>query len=183
MGPSLPPSGGGSGSGGGKAKGKGEHGGGTSPPLTQGGGTEGGGGDDTDERPAPPSSKDQAADPNAAKAANAWLADLVRGNVTKLAARSTLPFYSGSTIVARTKEERADILEAMSSEVKSGGKPKATKAKVYTAAGLRQVFGSVPAGVQEGSGHVYALGKVNGDYLVLILQKKFGAWRVVGTTR
>ena len=133
---------------------------------------------------APPSPSVQAADPRAQAAADAWLADLVAGKADRLAARSTLPFYSGSTIVARTKKERADVLESIAGEVAaSNDEPARTKAKVHTAAGLRQVFGSVPAGVQEGSGHVYALAKVRGEYLILILQKKFGAWRIVGTTR
>lgn len=133
---------------------------------------------------APLSPSAQAADPRAQAAADAWLSDLVAGDVAKLAARSTLPFYSGSSIVARTKNERSDVLASISDEVAaSNDKPARTKAKVHTAAGLRQVFGSVPAGVQEGSGHVYALAKVRGEYLVLILHKKFGAWRIVGTTR
>ena len=73
------------------------------------------------------------------------------------------------------------ILGAMSEEAKEAGKP--TAAKVYTASGLRKVFGSVPAGVEEGGARVYALSKVGGEYLVLLLEKKFGRWRVVGIAR
>jgi len=127
-----------------------------------------------------------ASDPAAQRAAHAWLDDLVQGRLDKLAARSTLPFYSGSTMVARTKEERADVLQSLSEEARvDGGKraAKYTKPDVLTAAKLRKVFGSVPSGVQEGDGYVYALTKVRGDFLILILQKKFGAWRIVGTTR
>ena len=55
--------------------------------------------------------------------------------------------------------------------------------KVYSTAGLRKAFGSLPAGVHEGEGRAYAVAKIGTDRLVLILQKKFGAWRIVGTTR
>ncbi|MBV1858166.1 MAG: hypothetical protein KUG77_07115, partial [Nannocystaceae bacterium] len=60
-------------------------------------------------------------------------------------------------------------------------KPK--KPKLFTAAGLRKVFGSVPAGVSEGQARVYGLTKIGGDFLILILEKKFGAYKVVGITR
>jgi hypothetical protein len=106
---------------------------------------------------------------------------LLEGKVDKLAARSSLPFYSGETIIARTREELAGILGAMAEEAKEAGKP--SPAKIYTASGLRKVFGSVPAGVEEGGVRVYGLTKVGGEYLVLLLEKKFGRWRVVGMAR
>ncbi|MCH9685499.1 MAG: TonB C-terminal domain-containing protein [Deltaproteobacteria bacterium] len=120
-------------------------------------------------------------DPQAKKAAREWMKLLQQGKADKLAARSSIPFYSGETIVARTRAELTEILGVMAEEAKDAGKP--TAAKVYTASGLRKVFGSVPAGVQEGNARVYGLSKIQGEYLVLMLEKKFGRWRVVGIAR
>ena len=41
----------------------------------------------------------------------------------------------------------------------------------------------MPAGVEEGGARVYGLSKLGGEYLVLLLEKKFGRWRVVGVAR
>src|SRR5690606_29586801 len=114
-------------------------------------------------------------------AAREWMKLFSEGKIDRLTARSSLPFYSGQTIVARTRDELRGILGAMVEEAKGAGKP--TLAKVYTAAGLRKVFGSVPAGVEEGSARVYGLSKLGGEYLVLLLEKKFGRFRVVGVAR
>ena len=126
------------------------------------------------------SPEDLAADPHAAKVANAWLAYFAKKKVDKVIARSSLPFHSGDAPVARTREELRDVLQSMAAELGSA-KPKAVK--VYTAAGLRKVFGSVPAGVQEGQARVYALTKVGSEYVILLLEKSFSSWRVVGLTR
>lgn len=126
-------------------------------------------------------SSPDADDPLARAAAREWMKLLYEGNAEKLVARSSLPFYSGDTIIARTREELTGILGAMAEEAREAGKP--TPAKVYTASNLRKVFGSVPAGVEEGGSRVYALSKVGGEYLVLLLEKKFGRWRVVGIAR
>ncbi len=128
-----------------------------------------------------PSPDALAQDPQARRAAREWIKLLAAGKGDKLAARSSLPFYSGETIVARTRSDLKEILGVMAEEAKGTGKP--TPAKVYTASGLRKVFGSVPAGVQEGQARVYGLSKIGGEYLVLILEKKFGRWRVVGIAR
>ncbi|HET6585292.1 MAG TPA: hypothetical protein VFG69_17660, partial [Nannocystaceae bacterium] len=112
---------------------------------------------------------------------NEWLHYMAAGEVERTLARSSLPFAAGDTVAARTRDELRDVLATMIEEAKAAGRPKA--AKVYTAAGLRKVFGSVPAGVQEGGGKLYALTKVGSDYVILVLEKKFGTWRVVGVTR
>ena len=120
-------------------------------------------------------------DPDAKKLANEWLHYISAGEIERVIARSSLPFAAGETVAARTKAELRDILATMQVEAKAAGKPKA--AKVYTAAGLRKVFGSVPAGIEEGAGKLFALTKVGPDYVILILEKKFGSWRVVGVSR
>jgi TonB family protein len=120
-------------------------------------------------------------DADAKKIANEWLHYMSKGEVDRTLARSSLPFAAGETVAARTREELRDVLGTMIEEAKAAGRPKA--AKLYTAAGLRKVFGSVPSGVQEGGGKLYALTKVGADYVILVLEKKFGTWRVVGVTR
>jgi len=120
-------------------------------------------------------------DPDAKKLANEWLHYFSAGEIERVIARSSLPFAAGDTVAARTKAELRDVLATMQAEAKAAGKPKA--AKVYTAAGLRKVFGSVPAGIEEGAGKLFALTKVGPDYVILVLEKKFGSWRVVGVSR
>ncbi len=123
----------------------------------------------------------EANDPQAKRIANEWLHYFAAADLDRVASRSSLPFSVGETVAARTRDELRDVLATMSAEAKAAGRPKA--AKMYTAAGLRKVFGSVPAGVQEGGGRNYALTKVAGEYVILVLEKKFGSWRVVGVTR
>ncbi len=144
------------------------HGPGGHPEPPQGGGA--GGGENA-----------AATDPKVKKTADAWLYYFAEGAIDEVVGRSSLPFYSGDTVAARTRNELSDVLSTMHEEAKSAGRPKGSK--VYTAAGLRKVFGSVPAGVAEGSNRIYALTKIGGEYVVLILEKKFGSWRVVGVTR
>lgn len=120
-------------------------------------------------------------DPDAKKLANEWLHYFATGEIERVIARTSLPFSAGDTVAARTKNELRDVLSTMQAEAKAAGKPKA--AKVYSAAGLRKVFGSVPAGIEEGAGRLFALTKVGPDYVILVLEKKFGSWRVVGVSR
>jgi hypothetical protein len=128
-----------------------------------------------------PSADDLASDPDAGKVANAWLHCFSKGQIDKTMSRSSLPFHAGDSPIARTREELRDVLRTMSEESKAAGRPKA--AKVLTAAGMRKVYGSVPAGVQEGGGRVYGLTRIGSEYVVLMLEKRFGSWRVVGITR
>ncbi|MBL8941658.1 MAG: TonB C-terminal domain-containing protein, partial [Myxococcales bacterium] len=132
--------------------------------------------------PTAPAGEDvDAEDPEAKKLANEWLHYFSVGELERTIARTSLPLSAGDTVAARTQEELRDVLSTMQAEAAAAGKPKA--ARVYTAAGLRKVFGSVPAGVQEGAGKLFALTKVGGEYVILMLEKKFGSWRVVGVSR
>lgn len=121
-----------------------------------------------------------AADPEAGKAASSWLAVFAARDAAKLAARASVPFVIGDQVVARSREELQGVLQGMLEEA-GEGKPGA--AEVLTAAGLRKRFGSVPAGVQEGLGRNYAVSKIRGEPFILILERRFGEWRVVGVAR
>jgi TonB family protein len=146
-----------------------------------GGGSGESGGGESGKAELTPDQHELAGDPKAKKVANEWLYYFSKGQIDKTVSRSSLPFYAGDSPVARTRAELHDLLATMSEESRAAGKPKA--AKVYTAAGLRKVFGSVPAGVQEGGRRVYGLTKIGSEYVVLLLEKKFGSWRVVGVAR
>jgi TonB family protein len=131
--------------------------------------------------PEAPSQDDNAENAAAAKrSASAWLFDFHARDVGKLVARSSIPFYVGDQVLARNKEELEGVFRAMVEEA-GGKKPKAPK--IYTAAGLRKELGSVPAGVREGSGRIFALTNIGGDPIILLVEKRFGAWRVVGFSR
>ena len=54
---------------------------------------------------------------------------------------------------------------------------------MHTTAGLRKLFGSVPSGVMEGLGRNYAVTKLGGETFILLLEKHFGSWKVVGVAR
>ncbi|PRP97853.1 hypothetical protein ENSA7_66380 [Enhygromyxa salina] len=94
--------------------------------------------------------------------------------------RSALPFHSGSKVAAKSKEELEGLLAALSEEV-AGKSPKV--GGTYSAAGLRKKFGSVPAGVEEGEGRLYTVVEIGGDSVILMLEKRFGSWRIIGLTR
>lgn len=121
-----------------------------------------------------------APDPAAGKAADSWLRLFSARDAAKLAARASLPFYIGDQVVARTREELQGVMQSMLDEA-SGGKPGAVE--VLTASGLRKRFGSVPSGVQEGLGRNYAVSKIGGEPFILMLERRFGDWRVVGVAR
>jgi hypothetical protein len=55
-------------------------------------------------------------DPAAGKAAETWLRSFAAGDAGKLASRSSLPFYVGDQIVARTREELTGVLSSMIEE-------------------------------------------------------------------
>ena len=86
----------------------------------------------------------------------------------------------GDQVVARTRDELQGVLQAMLDEAGSGA-PGASE--IFTAAGLRKRYGSVPAGVQEGLGRNYAVSKIKGEPFILILERRFGDWRIVGVAR
>ena len=119
------------------------------------------------------------ADPAARITADTWLRSFAAGDATKLSSRSSLPFYVGEQIVARTREELTGVLSSMIEE--ADGKPGTST--VYTAGGLRKRFGSVPSGVMEGLGRNYAVTKLGGEVFILLLEKHFGSWKVVGVAR
>ncbi len=121
-----------------------------------------------------------APDPDAKSAADGWLKVFAARDAARLAARASLPFMVGDQVVARTREELQGVLQAMLDE-SGGAAPGASE--VFTAAGLRKRYGSVPAGVQEGLGRNYAVSKVKGEPFILILERRFGDWRVVGVAR
>lgn len=132
------------------------------------------------EETAAPEVGGDAPDPEAKRAADSWLAVFAARDAAKLAARASVPFVIGDQVVARSREELQGVLQSMLDEA-GGGKPGASE--VMTAAGLRKRFGSVPAGVQEGLGRNYAVAKIKGEPFILILERRFGDWRVVGVAR
>nr|WP_275943101.1 TonB family protein [Pseudenhygromyxa sp. WMMC2535] len=125
-------------------------------------------------------SDDNEVDPIATAIAKNWVRAFTKGEVTTMANRSSVPFRSGTTVAARNKDELAGLLEALSDEV--SGKS-AKHSGTYTAAGLRKKFGSVPAGIKEGDKQLYAVFEIAGDSVIIMLEKRYGSWRVVGVTR
>ena len=96
-----------------------------------------------------------------------------------MVARSAVPFSVGTRVVARSKDELTGLFAALAEEAGPNG----SKVSVHTAAGYRKRYGSVPAGVESGQGRLFAVVTVSGDTFTLVLDKRFGAWKVVGLTR
>ncbi|PRQ03376.1 hypothetical protein ENSA5_16520 [Enhygromyxa salina] len=109
-----------------------------------------------------------------------WARAFTKGEITTMVNRAALPFRSGSAVAAKSKEELRGLLEALADEV--AGKS-AKVDKTYTAASLRKKFGSVPAGVEEGEGRLYTVVEIGGDTVILMLEKRYGSWRIIGITR
>ncbi|HFE47078.1 MAG TPA: hypothetical protein ENJ18_16600 [Nannocystis exedens] len=130
--------------------------------------------------PSPAVSDMEAATDAATRAASGWLFTFATANIPRLVARSSAPFYIGDQVIARNKDELQDVLKAMVEEAQEK-RPKYPE--IYTAAELRKELGSVPAGVREGSGRIFALTKIAGDPVILMIEKRFGAWRVIGIAR
>lgn len=122
----------------------------------------------------------EATDVQAKETAQGWARAFGKGQVSSMVHRSSVPFRSGGTVAARNIDELEGLLSALSKEA---GKGSAKIQAVYTAAGLRKRFGSVPGGVEEGAGKLYAVAKLGGDTFILMLEKRFTRWKVVGLTR
>jgi TonB family protein len=127
-----------------------------------------------------PKEPDGEVDPAATAIAKNWVRAFTKGELTTVINRSALPFRYQSRIAAKSKEELEGLLESLSDEVAG---QTATVKGTYTAAGLRKKYGSVAAGVEEGEGRVYAVVEIAGDTVILMLEQRFGSWRVVGMTR
>jgi TonB family protein len=127
-----------------------------------------------------PTSPDGEVDPAASAVAKNWARAFAAGEVATMVNRSSVPFHSGTKIAAKSKEDLERLLEAMAEEV--AGKSASVQG-TFTAAGLRKKYGSVPAGVEEGEGRLYTVVDIGGDSVILMLEKRFGSWRVIGVTR
>lgn len=110
----------------------------------------------------------------------AWLRPLLAGKTGNVVLRSALPFKSGDAIVARTGAELKSVLTSFAAEAKGSS---LVSVRAHSASSLRKLLGSVPAGVRAGPNRAYAWVRTNNDQFVLLLQKRFGAWRVVGLSR
>jgi hypothetical protein len=137
------------------------------------------GGSDANETTAPEPAE-AAVDPIATEIAKNWARAFTKGEITTMVNRTALPFHSGSRVAAKSKQELEGLLEAMAEEVEG----KSAKVEgTYSAAGMRKKFGSVPAGVEEGEGRLYSVVEIGGDSVILMLEKRFGSWRIIGITR
>jgi TonB family protein len=119
-------------------------------------------------------------DPAAKETATAFLRALSSGKVPNMVTRSAVPFSTGATVAARSAEELESLLGSLAEEADGAT---ARVEGVFSAAQLRKRFGSVPAGIEEGDGRLYALAKVGGDTIVLVLDKRFSRWKVTGIAR
>jgi hypothetical protein len=120
-------------------------------------------------------------DPAAESAALGWANAFEKGDVGGLVAVSSTPFKSAGTTVAAND---ADLANVWKNIVEETPKRRISEWKLFSAAGYRAVFGSLPPGGEDGTAHLYLVVKVAGERLTLdVAQDANGIYRIVGLTR
>ncbi len=112
--------------------------------------------------------------------ANAWFAAFVRGDVDGMTERATYPFRSTAGVAAKSRDELARMLKNLVAETPGRA---AAPVSLETAASLRKLIGKLPPGLDDGSGGLFAVTRVDGDMMILLLAKTSPGWRATGLIR
>ena len=120
-------------------------------------------------------------DPEAQKAAMAWLDGFEAGSIDRLVAASGVPFSSGGDVVANDPATLAKVWRAILEETPTRN---VKEWKVLTASGYRALFGRLPKGGESGTNRFYLAARVGKDWVTLdILPDGGGKFVVRGFTR
>ena len=90
-----------------------------------------------------------------------------------------LPFHVRGAVASRSRAGLEDLFASLAEELTGSVKVVA----VNTAAQLRRRYGSLPAGVREGSDRLYVEFQAGSDTIFLIMGRTIGRWRVQGLAR
>jgi hypothetical protein len=90
-----------------------------------------------------------------------------------------LPFHVRGAVASRSRAELGDLLTGLAQEITGA----VSVVGVSTAAQLRQRYGSLPAGIREGSERLVVELKIGSDVIFLVMGRTIGRWRVQGLTR
>ena len=123
-----------------------------------------------------PDAQDKATD----ELAHAWLAAFIRGDIDAMTKRSGYPFRSTAGVAAKGREALSHMLASLVAETPGRA---ASPVSVETAASLRKLVGKLPPGLDDGSGGLFAVTRVDGDMMILLMTKTSGAWKVTGLVR
>ena len=119
--------------------------------------------------------------PDAAKdAAEGWFGAYVRGDAGWLAGWSAAPFTADGQVVAKDGTAVKKVFATLIAE--AAHDRHLEDFEVFTSAGIRAHRGGLPPG-GETDGMFYAIGKIAGEELTLLLKKSDQGWRVCGLAR
>jgi len=112
--------------------------------------------------------------------ARAWFSAFVRGDVGAMTSRSTFPFRSAAGVAAKNRAELAQMLTNLVAETSVR---RSWPVSVETAAGLRKLIGKLPPGLDDGSGTLFAVTRVDSDTVILLLSQTSTGWKATGLIR
>lgn len=120
-------------------------------------------------------------DPQAERAALAWMAGFEHADVSALVAASGTPFSSGGQVVANTSSALGEVYTTILRETKQR---KVTDWRVMSPAGYRRMFGSLPPGLTNTTSSLFLVIKVGSERFTLELrQQSDGSYRATGFYR
>ncbi len=119
-------------------------------------------------------------DPEAEHAANLWVSGFAHGNVEKMLGVTGAPFISGKQVVANSVAEVGAVYRNILKE--SHGQ--VSEWKLFSAAGYRKHFGTLPEGINFGSEQLLMVVRVARERFTLVLTRNAqGHYKVVGFYR
>ena len=121
--------------------------------------------------------------PEARQLAQSWFSAFSRGDVAGMLAPAVYPFRSSSGSAAGKRSALEAMLRGLIDE--SGADARTISSmQIVSPAGLRGIIGRLPAGLDDGSGGLYAVARTgSNDTLILILTRKGADWKVAGLAR
>jgi TonB family protein len=121
--------------------------------------------------------------PEARLLAQTWFAAFGRGDVAAMLAPAVFPFRSSNGTAAGKRSELQSMLRGLIDESDEDART-VSSVQIVSPAGLRGMIGKLPAGLDDGSGGLYAIARTGGnDTLILILIRKGDTWKVAGLAR
>jgi TonB family protein len=112
--------------------------------------------------------------------AQSWFASFARGDISAMTARAAYPFRSSAGVAAKSREELAQMLANLIAETSQRA---SAPVSVETAASLRKLIGKLPPGLDDGSGTLFAVTRIDNDMMILLLAKTGAGWKATGLIR
>ena len=122
-----------------------------------------------------------ASDPEAQAVADDWFQSFVRGDVRGMVHHASFPFKTRGGVAARSARELTAMLRDLASE--NGKTTRLGGVNLQSAAGIRSILGGIPPSFGDGTGLLFAIGRVGSDTFVLVLARQQRDWKATGMIR